>query len=209
MAVNMLIRVLLMYVLICSSAYAEIKQTDDFQFIKREIFASPKDTLVIFDVDHVLIAPKDEVFLAAATKEGQKFLADIYNDLFKRFPKHDIDYIQSILMSTKSSRPVTPDTAKIFNQIKAKGYKVIGLTACSTGSFGVIRSVEQWRIDELKSIGITFDKPYIDAKAGELDPYIPKISEHYSKAKHISFPAAKDGILFTAHVPKETYWAHT
>lgn len=202
MGVNMLIRVLLMCVLICSSAYAEIKQTDDLQLIKQEIFASPKDTLVIFDIDLVITTPSDEVFIQSSTKEGQEFLASIYDDLWNRLPKHEIDDMQSAMMLTQPWRSVTRDTAKIFNQIKNNGYKVLGLTASGTGAFGRVRSVEQWRVDELKSIGVVFDKYFINAKPGALDKYIPRVSEYYGNAKHPCFPAADNGIIFTCMVPK-------
>lgn len=183
-------------------ATSKIEQTDDLQLIKREIFASPKDTLVVFDVDFVLTTPSDEVFILSVTDDGRKLLSSIYDDLWARLPKHDIDEMQSILMLTQPWRPVTPDTPKIFNQIKSKGYKVLGLTACGTGAFGKVRSGEIWRVDALKSIGITFDKNFINSKPGSLDRYIPSASEHYAKAKHACFPAVQNGIIFTCMLPK-------
>lgn len=195
-------RALLICLLACSAAHAEIRQTTDLNIVKQEIFASPKDTLVVFDVDFVLTTPGDEVFILSVTDDGRKLLSSIYDDLWARLPKHDIDEMQSILMLTQPWRPVTPDTPRIFNQIKSKGYKVLGLTACGTGPFGKLRSGEKWRVDALKSIGITFDKKFINAKPGSLDPYIPRASEHYSKAKHACFPATEDGIIFTCMVPK-------
>lgn len=202
MGVNMLIRVLLIYVLSCSMAYAEIRQTDDLELIKREVFASPKDTLVVFDVDFVLITPNDNVFLMTATEEGQKFQAIIYDDLWSRLPVHELDELHTTIMTTQPWRQVTPDTASIFNKIKAKGYKVLGLTASGTGRIGIISSMEEWRVAQLKDVGIAFDASFVNAKAGSLDSYIPKISEHYSKSKHPSFPTAKDGVIFTTYVPK-------
>jgi len=197
-----IIRALLICALTCSVAYAEIRQTDDLQLIKQEIFASPKDTLVVFDVDFVLITASDEVFILSATDAGKKLLSGIYDDLWTRLSKHDIDDMQSVLMMTQTWRLVTPDTPKIFNQIKAKGYKVLGLTACGTGAFGKLRSGERWRVDALKSVGISFDKNFINAKPGVLDPYIPNVSAYYAKAKHASFPAVEHGIIFTSVVPK-------
>lgn len=184
------------------SISSKIEQTADLQVIKREIVASPKDTLVVFDIDLVLITPSDEIFILCFTDEGQKLLVDIHEDLWNRLPLHDVEEMQSILMLTQPWRPVTTETAKIFNQIKANGYKVLGLTASSTGTFGKIRSMEKWRTDELKSVGITFDKYFINAKSGSLDSYIPNIGEYYAKARHACFPAAENGIIFTCTIPK-------
>lgn len=64
-------RALIICLLACSVANAEIRQTADLQVIKREIFASPKDTLVVFDTDFVLIVPSDEAFILSVTEEGQ------------------------------------------------------------------------------------------------------------------------------------------
>lgn len=181
---------------------SKIIQTDDLQLIKREIFSSPKDTLVVFDVDFVLTTPSDAVFMLAVTDDGEKLLKHIYDDLWERLPKHDIDEMQSILMLTQTLRLVTPDTAKIFNQIKDKGYKILGLTAIGTGGLGKVNSREKWRIDALKSVGITFDKNFINANAGTLDQYIPNVSTYYAGARRASFPAAESGIVFTSVVPK-------
>lgn len=196
------LRVLFIYMLLVSVSHADIKQTSDLAVVQKAILSSPQDTLVVFDVDLVLITPSDEVFIMQASEDGDKFLARIYKDLFERHSIHDVDNLQRILMYNQSWRLVTPDTAIIFNRIKDSGYKVLGLTASGTGTFGNIQSVENWRISQLKTLGVTFSNSYVDAKAGTLDQYIPGISEHYRNAKHPSFPAVKDGIIFTAFIPK-------
>lgn len=197
-----IIRVLILFVLGSCSAYAEIRQTHDLQSIKREIFASSKDTLFVFDIDFVLVTPTDDVFLLTITEEGQQLQSNIYDDLWKRLPKHSVDELHTILMTTQEWRPVTPNTAQVFNQIRAKGYKVLGLTALITGSVGVIPSMESWRAEQLERLGIVFDKSFVNAKSGSLDPYITGISDYYSKSQRASFPTAYNGIIFTTFIPK-------
>jgi len=186
----------------CSVANTEIRQTADLQVIKREIFASPKDTLVVFDTDFVLIVPSDEAFILSVTDEGQNVLNKTYDDLWARLTLGDVEEIQSIVMRTKPWRPVTPDTSQIFNEIKNKGYKVLGLTSGGTGAFGKMHSLEKWMVEELKNIDIIFDKNFINAKPGALDQYIPSIDKHYAKARHVCFPAVEDGIIFTCMASK-------
>jgi hypothetical protein len=195
-------RALIICLLACSVANAEIRQTADLQVIKREIFASPKDTLVIFDTDFVLIVPSDEAFILSVTDEGQNVLNQTYEDLGERLTPEYVEEMQSIVMRTKPWRPVTPDTPKIFNEIKNKGYKLLGLTSGGTGAFGNMRSLEKWMVQELKDIDIIFDKSFINAKPGSLDQYIPNISKHYAKARHVCLPASEDGIIFTCMASK-------
>lgn len=195
-------RVLLICLLTCSVSNAEIRQTADLQVIKREIFASHKDTLVVFDTDFVLIVPSDEAFILSVTDEGQNVLNQTYDDLWARLTPEYVEEMQSIVMRTKPWRPVTPDTPEIFNEIKNKGYKVLGLTSGGTGAFGNMPSLEKWMIKELQDIDIIFDKSFINAKPGSLDQYIPSISKHYAKSRHVCFPAAEDGIIFTCMASK-------
>lgn len=90
---------LIICLLSCSVANAEIRQTDDLQLIKREIFASNKDTLVVFDTDFVLIVPSDEAFILSVTDEGQNALNQIYDDLGARLTPEYVEEMQSIVMN--------------------------------------------------------------------------------------------------------------
>lgn len=79
---------------------------------------------------------------------------------------------------------------------------MLGLTSGVTGAFGKIRSMERWRIESLKDINIVFHQNFINAKPGTLDQYIPNIIKHYAKARHVCFPAAQDGVVFTCMASK-------
>lgn len=196
------IKTFFLLLLISTGVYAEIRQTHDLNIIKKEIFASPKHTLVIFDVDYVLTTPSDEIFIMSNTPEGLEIIKNFDDHLWAKLPREEVNDIQSAWALTAQWRAVTPDTAKIFNEIKSRGYKILGLTASGTGGFGRIPSQEKWRVDELQSIGITFDPYFVNAKPGLLDQFIPNISQQYAKAKQACFPAASNGIIFTCKVSK-------
>lgn len=138
----------------------------------------------------------------SANESGENVLRGIDADLKTRLSKHDFEELNSIMLLAQSWRTLTPDTAAIFNQIKAKGYKILGLTNSGTGGFGRIPSLEKWRVDELKNLGITFDKNFKNTKPGALDLYIPGLSAHYAKTEHPCFPTADNGIVFTCKAPK-------
>lgn len=80
---------------------------------------------MVFDTDLVLITSSDEAFLLSVTDQGQNELDKIYQDLWTRLSLHDVEELQSIVMSTKQWRPVTPDTAKTFNEIKKKAIECL------------------------------------------------------------------------------------
>ncbi len=181
---------------------AQIHTTDNLQVIKQAIFASPKDTLVIFDVDFVLVTAVDDCFILMANEKGEDLRKNIFDSIFKRFSLQEIYEIYTTLLLQQKWRTVTPDTADIFNEIKAKGYKILGLTALLTGKLGVIDSMESWRIEHLQSHGISFDNSFVNAESGYLDPYIPEIVQYNQDAKHKTAPTAYNGIVFTGSIPK-------
>lgn len=196
-------KIAVLSILLCSNTYAEIRKTDNLNIIKQEIFISPKDsTLVIFDIDFVLITPKDDIFILLSLPDEKKKVMQFVGDLMKDKPKHVKDSYESIILDTQEWRPVTNDTPKIFNQIKHKGYKVLGLTASGTGKYGKIQSLEKWRIQQLKGLDMEFDKAFIDATSGTLDSYIPNLMSYYTNAIHTFYPTVEDGIVFSPIIPK-------
>ncbi len=181
-------------------AHAEIRSTVDLNTVKQEVLASDKDTLVIFDVDMVLIMPTDEIFIKYVDHESGPFLEGVYKELNARHSPEQVDKYKSIISLSGHVQTVTPETPHVLNEIDRAGYKIIGLTLCETGSFGKISSLEKWRVDELKSLGIKFHHSFPNVTAGQLDKYIPNIQNYTSKYE--CSPCVVAGILFTCHVPK-------
>ncbi len=198
----LVLRFILLYILCITTAYANIKQVYDLSEIEQDIFASATDTLVIFDVDFVLTTPKDEIFIQSATTEGRKVIDDFYLDLRSRWSKKDVEYVHSIVLSSQAWRAVTPETPLIFTRIKNKGYKILGLTASGAGKFGIIDSLDKWRIEGLNALGINFDKHLLEIGPGGLDGSIENIDEYYARAKYSTAVGVSGGIVFTSQVPK-------
>lgn len=195
-----LISILLSLILITSTVYAEIRPTSDLNQIKQAIFVSNKDTLVIFDIDMVLIMPTDQIFIKYVDHESGPFLESVFNDIKTRRSVKEIDELKSIIQLAGHVKTVAPDTARIFNEIQKSGYKILGLTLCETGAYGNIPSLEKWRVNELKHLGMKFHHSFPNVKAGQLDPFIPDIEKY--TAKYSCSPSADNGIVFTCHVPK-------
>ena len=110
-----------------------------------------ESTLIFFDVDDTLITPQSKTFKSAP-----------YNKMMDRIKsnKEQFPNFKEILSNWRLQRSVMlvdNEWPKIINLLK-KPYPVYGLTKINTGKFGNIKSVEEWRHQELLSLGIEFSQ---------------------------------------------------
>lgn len=133
---------------------AQITQVNDMQEVFNALSNADSNTLVIFDVDMVLIQPSDPAFQMANMKR--------FSAVSKRIMKEVPADKQMIFLSlmTISSDPVLIDdrTPQFIDQIIRRGVPAMALTANLTGKFGTIPKMEQWRVDGLRQLGIDFSK---------------------------------------------------
>ena len=143
------------------------------------------DTLVIFDVDHVLLQPKDQL------------LSRHYIEKFRDFCKKSetrlntvqiLELYTSMLMQ-RAFEPVDKRFIQLIDNIQTNRVKALALTHCRTGQWGKISSMEDWRIKDLKHLGYYFDKSWNNIE-NKLFDYLPSNSSRI-------FPAFKQGIVFT------------
>lgn len=140
------------------SCYAQITQVNDMKEVSDYLNTADSKTLVIFDVDMVLVQPSDPAFQMA----NMKRFGAISKRIMKEVPADRQMMFLSLM--TISSKPVLIDenTPQLLKSIIQKGVPAIALTANLTGSFGPIKNMEEWRIKTLKLLGIDFTKsaPY-------------------------------------------------
>lgn len=194
------IKAILIFWCFCSVATAEIHKTADLQLIKSTILNSPKDTLVLFDIDDTLIMPTDQIYIKDATHEARPFIKSIYKDFEQRYGKQGYDELRSLILATCKYRTVTPDTLALLHELAQKGYRTLGITLTGTGKYGIIQSMETWRVDTLKTVGINFHPSFPDVAAGQLDQFITT-KERYD-TKQVCSPSAVNGVLFGCYAPK-------
>lgn len=116
--------------------------------------------LVIFDVDDVLITNTD-VYLQTEYQEDL-FLA-IMNAIAKAKTPQEIAHIfdrLSLLYLLPERVLVEKETPLLIKQLQEKGIKTLALTSCDTGKFGLVDSIQKWRIEHLLSFGIDFSSSY-------------------------------------------------
>jgi len=148
------------------------------------------ETLVIFDVDDVLITPRDQILQHAFKKE----LAPVIQAIERRYGKKEEQRFWSIIWLARKNELVEPQVVNIIKELQSRSIKVIALTNAFTGSFGDLPSLEDWRINELAKYDIHFKKSW------------PMLSDKtFAQLKSedpMRFPAFKNGILFTCYLSK-------
>lgn len=113
-----------------------------FNDIRSEWDNADCDTLVVFDIDDVLITYNDMVLRPC----GASFRPSSWKDID---PK-EIPYLWSIMLNEGQVILVDPCIPQLINKLESKGVKTIALIAARTGKFEVIENAEDWRLKILK-----------------------------------------------------------
>ncbi len=158
---------------------AGITSIESFNDIRSELDSADKDTLVIFDVDDVLITYNDMVLRPC----GARFRPASWKDID---PK-EIPYLMSIMLNEGKIILIDPSAPRLVNKLESRGVKTIALTAARTGKFGVIENAEDWRLKILKQFNLDFSKSFPKNQ-------IIYFGDGAKKENDYSF--FKDGVLF-------------
>lgn len=167
--------------------FADIVTISDFLPLQAIIKAADRDTLVIFDVDHVLIMPTDE-----STLNRHPYRKQLWQNIVSRISKEEWKNLYGITAAKAKWRLVDSDILDIFAELKAKQIPVMALSSIYTGKYGNIEKIEDWRIKQLKDFGFDFTllTPIkIDLNAKELE-------------EQDGVPILKSGVMLTAQVDK-------
>lgn len=156
----MLLQILYFLFVFCQ-AFAVDKKIFHLADIEKEI-QHPETTLVVFDVDEVLITTEDQFI--------HPYAWDLTYTIANRFKSQltdpdEIDQFLSLCYLLPRRILIESETPSFIQKLQSKGVKVIGLTACQTGKLGKIEKVENWRADDLDSFGIDFSPSFPDAKS--------------------------------------------
>ncbi len=136
------------------AVYSEIAPIHYFHEAKHEIEKADSDSLVLFDVDEVLILPKDLSF-----RQNLNSHKELWKKLWQEVGFQEADHLVSIILSQIEYILVDAHFPSFLQAIQKKGIKTLGLTAARTGKFGMIENAEDWRIGQLKEFSINFHSP--------------------------------------------------
>jgi hypothetical protein len=194
-----IIAILLVFGYYAASLYSStrcsnnIVRIDSFLEAQKVLNAADQDTLVLFDVDETLITTPTKSYWQKNREAHQKEIQELENDAQKRAVAEGREkYIFSKRLATEIPVVIEASAPAIIASLQERGVKVLALSRCSTGTYGFIRNLPQWRSDKLKKIGIDFGKTiFPDTIFDELP--------HDTKG---FYPVLYQGILLTNRVPK-------
>lgn len=109
-----------------------------------------RGTVIFLDVDDTLITPQSKTFRATSP----------FRTLIDHIKKQrdNIPNFERVLSHWRLQRKIclVSDQWPEYIEILKKNYAVYALTKVDTGRVGAISSMEKWRYNELKGLGITF-----------------------------------------------------
>ena len=164
-------------------ASAEIVQASSVNDIKTYTsqFES-KDTLVLFDLDYVLFAPRDRVLRYAG--EENNYRSKHFKAIFKDFQGKEIplgkdkvpmaEYLISQILSSSKVELVSLDMPNFVNELDSKKMAVVGFTANSSGKYGIVQNEAELHLSRLNSLGYHF-KDNGDLLKGEFPECISRV----------------------------------
>ncbi|MDR0968191.1 MAG: DUF2608 domain-containing protein [Holosporaceae bacterium] len=152
-------------------SYCEAKmvKTDKIADIEIEFAQADDETLVIIDCDGVLIEPVDNVLKTQNARFCFKMLDDYAKKLketsfSEKEINEEIRLIMSIGWKSAKQELLNKEWPELIKALQSRGIKVVLLSACGTGGWGVIKSTSEWRYDELLKFGIDFKKSWLGFK---------------------------------------------
>lgn len=163
-----------------------INKIHDFKEVIEAIEKADETYLVLFDVDEVIVMDSDESRL---THDYRKVLV---NDIQKRLTIEQCKLLMSVVLKDRKAKFVNNDILTIFALLKEKNIPAMGLTKLSTGKFGIIEDMIEWRVQELTSLKVNLQ---------ELSPLHDEIIIKDFNAGY-GDPILKGGIIYTAEYDK-------
>lgn len=140
------------------------------------------DSLVVFDIDMVLLQPGEPAFQYPNLIRYQ----DIYKSFKKSLSADHFEAALNLILTDFDAILVDPLTPTFIKKLAHKGIKAIALSNALPGSFGPIPNMEQWRVEKLKSFGIDFSYSFPDLDSLVLD----SLTDHNGRS-----PAYQNGVI--------------
>ena len=135
---------------------AEFIKTNSIDVIDNILISVDSKAIVIFDVDDVLMIPKDEILKT----KNQDICKKLVKSLKNKVGKEEIRELISIILMNRKTSTVEAKMVDLVEKLQKNHVKVLGLTNSATGKFGLINNIEDFRISELKRHNYHFEKSW-------------------------------------------------
>lgn len=165
------------------SGHATIIQVNTMEEVYHAFQDADETTLAIFDVDMVLVQPSEPAFQMPNMKRYSK----ISKRIFSEVPLTKQMLFLSLM--TIDSEPLLIDARLplFLKELQEKRIPTMALTANLTGALKHIASMEKWRVDGLRKLGIDFSHH---------SPYQQSVVFDELASYRGNFSAYLEGILF-------------
>jgi len=145
-------------------------------------------SLVLWDVDETLIIPSDQVL----HPENHMIRKALIQHYMGNLSKEKFEEFVSQILSRTPYCLINHVVPHLISSLQNQGIHVMAFTAMGTGNYGSISSLEDWRIQQLRKLGIDFSRCF---------PQHSGLSWKETISTK-GFPAFKDGILCSDHLEK-------
>lgn len=153
------------------------------------------DTLVIFDVDDVLITPTSQDDLRHPYRDR------LLQSIFNRIKPLEIELLKSIILLNAKQVLVESRITEIFEKLKSHKIPAIALTSMGTGKLGMIKKMHDFRFKQLDSVNLSFK--HLSPLDGEhIMLELSTINKKFSGLDCKGDPLLKSGIIFTSGLDK-------
>lgn len=169
-----------------NTALAERYTMHQIEQLETILEKATSNTMVIFDVDEVLVYPTNLVQLQAASPFWEATMFDIE----KRLGKIQRDLLHSIMLLQSDWKLTDAALPSIIKNLQKRKIQVLALTSFRRGEMGNIQSIEDWRSLQLKKYGMDFS----------ITTGLPKSYFEINRLKRsdgTKKPVYKDGIIYT------------
>jgi FMN phosphatase YigB (HAD superfamily) len=191
---NKFILSILLFLFSCFSVHGKIREVSDLSEFEQAVYQLKENSLVIFDVDDTLIIPGDRILRTGNAAVMNRLVREILNNhALVPIDKYPEDYLHSQVLLGWGGILIDQKVLTLIKYMQEKHIKVIALTNVGTGPFGTIQSQEDLRFEELTQVGIDFSQAF---------PHHPYLVFPALAVVESSPPVFKQGILFSAYVPK-------
>jgi hypothetical protein len=165
-------------------AYGEIHRVETFDKLWTSLDEFHEETLIVFDVDYVILMPKDAVL---RRPHGDAVRSKMHEKYISHLPEEEQNRIHTQTFLDSPKTLVDRGIPRLIEHLHERSIKTIALTALQPGPLGSLASSEDWRINQLKEHGVDFSFSFPST--------VHMILSSHSFCS--PFPVFKQGILFS------------
>ncbi|MGE3954047.1 MAG: DUF2608 domain-containing protein [Parachlamydiales bacterium] len=137
--------------LLCSPLVA-FQKMDRMEEVGAHLAGAGPETLVVWDVDLVLLHPVEPAYQMANIRKH----IGVYKECFLSQPNEKQRLALSQIPFASPSQLIEPEVVAVFRWMRAENVPHIALTGCLTGPLGDCPAVEDHRLSELNRLGFSF-----------------------------------------------------